>query len=57
MLLSWRDKKVTYTAVAKIEKDKVTKKKRVKLSLSTIASPCKMWYHESIQVDSAYSTK
>lgn len=57
MLLSWRDKKVTYTAAAKVEKDKVTKRKQIKLSLSTIASPCKMWYHEHIQVDSAYSTK
>ena len=40
-----------------IENDKVTKKKRVKLSIPTIVRPCKMWYHEHIQVDSAYSTK
>lgn len=45
------------TPSSKSEKDKVTKKGEVKLSISTIATPCKMWYHVSIQVDYAYSTK
>ena len=37
--------------------DKMPKKGTVKLSIPTIASGCKIWYHWRIQVGYAYSTK
>ena len=44
-------------AVFIVEKDKVPKTMGAKLSIRTIASDVKIWYHMRIQVDYAYSTK
>ena len=40
-----------------VEKDKMPKKKVVKLSIPTIVMGLQIWYYKHIQVDSAYSTK